>query len=118
MMITRPLSDCGPSAIVCDLTAIPLQDRTHYRRIRRRLAESLELAKEIQDGYVFVFRTESISAKAITKWIHLEQMCCPWISIEMQQIKRNRIAIQMLIPGHAKNVVRAEFSDWLKSLKD
>lgn len=111
-MMTRPMSDREPPAIVCDRIAIPLQDRMLYRSLRRRLANSLEFAREIQDGYIFEFHTESISANEITNWIHLERMCCPWISIQMRRIRRNRIAIYMLIPEQAKNVLRVEFSDW------
>lgn len=114
MTNSQRVFDDALSILACDLRAIPLQDRTRYSHLQQRLTDSVDSAKELQVGYVFEFRSGSISANELSNWMDLERMCCPWLSLEMRQIKRNRIAIHMRYPEYAKNVVRAAFSSWLK----
>jgi hypothetical protein len=50
--MNRPNSSSGKDwpAVACDLTAISSEDRTRYKVLRVRLADSLLSAKELQSG--------------------------------------------------------------------
>jgi hypothetical protein len=70
--------------------------------------------KEVRSGYVFTFHTDNLSSAEISEWIDLERRCCPWLSIRIEEIVARDIEVHMSVPEHAKEVVRAEFSDWLQ----
>jgi hypothetical protein len=113
MMTPDHISERESVILACDLIAIPLEDRSRYRELRLRLADSLNSVKEVQSGYAFEFRSEFLSADEICEWINLERLCCPWISIRRGQILARTIEVHMAFPEQAKDVARGEFSDWL-----
>jgi hypothetical protein len=99
--------------LACDLAAIPPAVRKQYRELRAHLAESLDSVEETPGGYVITFCSDLLSEGDISGWIDFERRCCPWLSIRIGKILARAIEVHMSIPQGAKEVVRAEFSDWL-----
>jgi hypothetical protein len=115
MRISDTIPEPDSVLLTCDLMAIPSEDRKRYRELRLHLSDSLISRSEVQGGYVFEFCSEHLSRDELSEWIDLEHMCCPWISIVLGTILAQTIDVHMTFPDRAKEIVRAEFSDWLES---
>jgi hypothetical protein len=84
---TRVAEDPSSGEPVCDLSAIPPNDRLRYHDLRVELRAAHISSKAVSKGYVLRLNEERISMENLSEWITLEGLCCPWLSLKAERIK-------------------------------
>jgi hypothetical protein len=74
--------------LICDLSAIPSDDRRHYRELRLQLRTAHISSKTINNGYAVRLNEELMSMADVSGWIRFESQCCPWLSLSGPQNPR------------------------------
>ena len=72
------------SGLACDLGAIAPSERPRYDALRQHLKSALSGRRELENGYVFTVRTESLSLTELADWITLERKCCPFLNFAIE----------------------------------
>jgi hypothetical protein len=99
--------------LICDLSAIPSDDRLHYRDLRLQLGTALISSKAINNGYVVRLNEELMSMADVSAWIRFESQCCPWLSLSAQRVERGTLEVRMKAPDRAKQVLQMELQELL-----
>jgi hypothetical protein len=109
----RVAEDPSSEELVCDLSAIPPNDRLRYHDLRAQLRAAYISSKSINKGYALRLNEERMSMENVSEWITLEDLCCPWLSLKAERIKPPTLEVRMKVPDRARQVLRMELDDLL-----
>ena len=70
--------------IACDLSGINIHQRRRYEALRVEMRTAVQEARELPDGYAFRFPSEGSIFLAISEWITLERLCCPFLRFVLE----------------------------------
>lgn len=101
--------------LICDLSAIPPDDRPHYRDLRLQLRAAHVLSEAINDGYAVRLNEARISMDDVSSWIRFESLCCPWLSLRAKRVEPGTLEIQMEAPDRPTDVLRMELQKLLSN---
>jgi len=75
--------------LVCDIAAIPADQRPRYDDLIARLRLALCQLSELSDGYTYELDMERVTLLEIAEWITMERLCCPldWPPKLRQRVK-------------------------------
>jgi hypothetical protein len=105
-------SSCGE--LICDLAAIPPNDRPYYRDLRLQLRTAHISSKAVNSGYAVRLNEEQMSMEDVSVWIRLESLCCPWLSLRAERVEQGALEVQMKAPDRAKQVLQMELQELLR----
>jgi hypothetical protein len=90
------------------MTAIPARERDAHHQLTRRLMDhALREMRELPDGFEFRFAAEEYDA--VTQFVRLERVCCPFLSFNLDvSPDRGPLILRLTGPDGAKDFIRAE----------
>src|SRR4029077_19942034 len=97
------------SSFSCNLSALDREQRKRHDLLSKDLfSKHLEI-KELPDGYGFRFPNDRLLFTALSEWITLEQLCCPFLTLSLE-LQRDQGPIWLKATGKdgVKNFLRAE----------
>ena len=97
------------SSFSCNLSALDQEQRKRHNILAQDLfAKHLEI-KELPDGYGFRFPNNHLLFTALSEWITLEQLCCPFLTFALE-LQRDQGPIWLKATGEegVKNFLRTE----------
>ena len=72
------------SSYSCNLSALDQEQRKRHSILSKDLfSKHLEI-KELPDGYEFRFPNNRLLFIALSEWIILEQLCCPFLTLGLE----------------------------------
>ena len=71
-------------SIACDLSGINAHQRRRYETLIAEMRTAGQEARELPDGYAFRFPSEGSIFLAISEWITLERLCCPFLRLVLE----------------------------------
>src|SRR5689334_19757609 len=98
-----------PPSVSCNLSALDRDQRKRHDILAKDLfAKHLEI-KETPDGYGVRFPNNRLLFIALSEWITLEQLCCPFLTLSIE-LHRDQGPIWLKATGKdgVKNFLRAE----------
>jgi hypothetical protein len=99
--------------LICDLAAIPPNDRLRYRDLRLQLRTAHIPSETVNNGYAVRLNEERMSMEDVSVWIRLESLCCPWLSLRAERVEQGTLEVQMKAPERVKHVLQMELQELL-----
>lgn len=99
----------------CDRHAIDSATRARYDALRGRLGAAVISYSELPDGYVIQLDERLISHRDLTEWMSMEQLCCPFLLLEVEPVESGVRELRLMGPAGSKTVLLAEFGSHLKA---
>lgn len=78
------MSDKNQSALACDMTAIPAEQRPVHLAQSRELFSQIEETRELSNGYEFRFADEPNLLQRLSDFVLLEKLCCPFLNFAIE----------------------------------
>ncbi len=95
---------------VCNLGAIPVEQRPRYRELVRRLRHAILRRDETPDDYRYGLDATAISLVEAAEWVTMERLCCPFLALELSTSGREgNWRLTLTGPQGAKPLIDAEF---------
>ena len=100
----------SPIPIACRLTD---EDQRHRREeLSRSLFSGREDARELDDGYEFVFPGGAVWAEKLVSFVVSERECCPFLTFEILfESGGGPVSLRVRGPEGAREFIREEFVD-------
>ena len=97
------------SSFSCNLSALHQEQRKRHDFLARDLFPKYLQIKERPNGYGFRFPNDRLLFTALSEWITLEQLCCPFLTLGLE-LQRDQGPIWLKATGEdgVKNFLRAE----------
>ena len=97
------------SPFFCNLSALDQEQRKRHDFLARDLFPKRLEIKELPDGYGVRFPNNSLLLIALSEWIILEQLCCPFLTLGLE-LQRDQGPIWLRATGEdgVKNFLRTE----------
>jgi hypothetical protein len=101
------------SSFSCNLSALDQEQRKRHNILARDLLPKHLEIKELPDGCGFRFPNNRLLFIALSEWITLEQLCCPFLTLTLE-LQRDQGPIWLRATGEdgVKNFLRAELGIW------
>ena len=107
-------SDDSQPTMVCDLTAIGIDERDAHIAVARQLFGRVDRIQELPNGYEFFLPSDpSMLAKA-AEFISRERICCPFLTMTLEVGPRTG-PLSLRITSNAKGIkqfVRSELESF------
>jgi len=97
-----------PAPFACDMTAIPVEERSaHLSLMQRLMTEAVEDVSELPDGLAFRFPADEF--EAVTEFVMHERLCCPFLRLTLD-VAPDRGPLWLRLTGAegVKDFIRAE----------
>jgi hypothetical protein len=94
--------------IVCDLNAIPLDQRERHALLAGQIFEQVESIIELGDG--FLFHLPVTIWEDVAKWARLEQLCCPFFNFRLELLNSGEFRLALTGPEGVKDLLRSELA--------
>ena len=97
------------STFSCNLSALDQDQRERHNTLAKEiLPKHLEI-KELPDGYGIRFPNNRSLFTALSEWLTLEQLCCPFLTLSLES-ERDQGPIWLRATGEegVKNFLRTE----------
>jgi hypothetical protein len=111
VVVTGHSSERPETPFACSLEkSLTKEQRAHKKLIAEKMEAARLETKELSDGYLFRFRSESISFAEIADWVATERVCCPFFDLAIGAERENG-PMYLRITGRegVKNFIRGEF---------
>jgi hypothetical protein len=72
------------SSFSCDLSALDQEQRKRHSILANEVFPKHLEIKELPDGYGFRFPNYRLLFIALSEWITLEQLCCPFLTLSLE----------------------------------
>jgi hypothetical protein len=97
------------SSFSCNLSALDQEQRKRHKILGKDLFPKHLEIKELPDGYGVRFPNNRLLFIALSEWITLEQLCCPFLTLGLE-LQRDQGPIWLTATGEdgVKNFLRAE----------
>ena len=97
------------SSFSCNLSALDQEQRKRHTVLSNDLFPKHLEIKELPDGYGFRFPNNRSLFTALSEWISLEQLCCPFLTLALE-LQRDQGPIWLRATGKdgVKDFLRAE----------
>lgn len=97
------------SSFSCNLSALDQEERKRHKILARDLFPKHLEIKELPDGYGFRFPNNRSLFIALSEWIILEQLCCPFLTLSLE-LQRDQGPVWLRATGGegVKNFLRTE----------
>src|SRR5467141_1446072 len=97
------------SSFSCNLSALDQEQRKRRNVLAKDLFPKHLEIRELPDGYGFRFPNNRLLFIALSEWITLEQLCCPFLTLGLE-LHRDQGPIWLKATGKdgVKNFLRAE----------
>lgn len=99
--------------LVCDLSSFSPDDREQYHDLRAQLRNALISSNSIHSGYVLRLYENRISMEQIAEWIRLENLCCPWLFLNVKRGEASFLEVRIEAPRHAMQVLQIALGELL-----
>lgn len=98
--------------LACNMDVFTPEQREDHIQTTTTLMKAIESIREIQNGYEFVFPTESQVITGIAEFIANERLCCPFLEFGLK-IKPNEPSLVLSLSGPigTQEFLRAEFEE-------
>lgn len=110
---TRLAQTSFSGELICELSAIRLNDRQRYHQLWARLLTAHISSKTINHGYALELNEEQISMEDVSEWIRLEGLCCSWLDLNVKRATAHTLQLRMTAPNRARAVLRMELGELL-----
>lgn len=67
----------------CNLQAIDSTTRSRYGALSAQVCAAMISYGDLTDGYVLRLDERSIGHRELSEWMRMEQLCCPFLSLEL-----------------------------------
>jgi hypothetical protein len=94
--------------IVCDLNAIPLDQRERHALLAGQIFEQVESITELADGFLFYLPVTIW--EDVAKWARLEQLCCPFFNFRLELLNSGEFRLALTGPEGVKDLLRSELA--------
>lgn len=96
--------------LACNLNAISAAERPRYSELMKRLRAAVRERQELSDGYTYRLDGKSVSLPEVAEWIHLERLCCPFLTLQLEASgQANDWRLHLRGPAGVKAILDAEF---------
>jgi len=97
------------SSLSCNRSALDQEQRKRHKILTKDVFPKHLEIKELPDGYGFRFPNNRLLFIALSEWITLEQLCCPFLTLGLE-LHRDQGPIWLRATGEdgVKNFLRAE----------
>src|SRR5712664_1922817 len=97
------------SPFSCNLSALDREQRKRHNILAKDLFPKHLEIKELPDGYGFRFPNDRSLFTALSEWIILEQLCCPFLTLSLEsQHDQGPIGLKATGEDGVKNFLRTE----------
>ena len=98
--------------LACDMDVFTREQREDHIRVTTQLVKAMQNIREIQNGYEFVFPSESLTITRIAEFIANERLCCPFLGFGLI-VKPNDpfISLSLNGPVGTQEFLRVEFEE-------
>jgi hypothetical protein len=97
------------SSFYCNLSALDREQRRRHDLLSKDLFPKHLEIKELPDGYGFRFPNDGLLFVALSEWITLEQLCCPFLTLSLEsQHDQGPIWLKATGEDGVKSFLRAE----------
>jgi hypothetical protein len=105
-------------ALVCDLTALSMEQRRRYGQVRRQLNEFPQEVREVTNGYAFRYPADEAGLLLLAEFISLEGRCCPFLDFTLEvKSRQGRAWLTLTGTESVKEFLRLELDIEKDSLK-
>jgi len=99
----------GVSSFSCNLSALDQEERKRHDFLAKDVFPRHLEIKELPDGYGFRFPNNRSLFTALSEWIILEQLCCPFLTLGLElQCDQGPIWLKATGKDGVKTFLRAE----------
>lgn len=107
------------SPIVCNMTALSLEEREMHMATSRELFSNVQTIQELPSGYEFRLGDEPSSIVQAAEFISLEKLCCPFLNFAMEvQPEGGPVWLRLTGREVVKDFIREEVSGLLGNTID
>lgn len=102
------------SPFACDMTAIAPEERGAHFAVIKTLFGSVEIVREIPNGYGFRLPNKSDVLHTVGQFIALERLCCPFFGFGVE-VESEGGAVWLSLTGRegVKPFIMAEIGEYL-----
>jgi hypothetical protein len=105
-----PTESVGARApIACNVKAISEAARPRYSDLVKRLRLAVKDRSELSDGYAYTLDNREITLPEVAEWITMEQLCCPFLTFQVDLTGNGDSRLTMRGPTGAKAVLLEEY---------
>ena len=79
-----------------------------YQSLSLRLQAGILEHHELADGYVFTLDEGSIPFADAAKWVDMERLCCPFLTLELQVSGTGNCLLKLRGPDGIKAIIEHE----------
>ena len=72
------------SSLSCNLSALDQEQRKRHNILAKKLFPKQLEVKELPDGYGVRFPNDGSFFAALSEWMALEQLCCPFLTLSLE----------------------------------
>lgn len=95
-------------SLVCDLSAVPDQER--YSQLVQRLRAAITGGAELPDGWSYSVEISALTIAELGEWIGLERHCCAFLHFDVALSAGDRLCwLTLTGPAGAKEILEREF---------
>jgi hypothetical protein len=97
------------SSFYCNMSALNQDQRKRHDILTRNLLAKHVQIEELADGYGLRFPNDRLLFTALSEWVTLEQLCCPFLTLTIES-QRDQGPIWLRVSGEdgVKDFLRAE----------
>lgn len=115
--MTNPMRNETELPIACDLTAIPLSERTEHVSVSLHIFEQAEQVQELPTGYAFRFANEPGLFMQLAQFVGNERRCCQFFAFGIELEPGGGPLWLRLTGGEGvKDFVQATFGDMTEAV--
>jgi hypothetical protein len=92
--------------IVCDLNAIPPEQRERHASLANQIFDQIESVTELADG--FLLQLPATRWENVVEWARLEQLCCPFFNFRLELLNGGEFRLSLTGPEGVKDLLRSE----------
>lgn len=121
LVISAMLANQGPSmtaqssekskpVFACNMNAMTKEQRKRQAQFLTPALHSQRLAaKEVEDGYEFMFPSDAHTLRLVAEWIGNERLCCPFFTFDVRLRNGSEpMTVRIAGPEGVKEFIRAE----------
>lgn len=108
--MTAQSSEKSKPVFACNMNAMTKEQRKRQSQFLTPALHSQRLAaKEIEDGYEFMFPSDAHTLQLVAEWIGNERLCCPFFTFDVHLLNGSEpMTLHIAGPEGVKEFIRAE----------
>ena len=104
--------DMNSVPLACNMNVFTPVERESHIQTATQLFQTVQRVHDTEQGYEFIFQTESATIVKLAEFISKEQLCCPFLEFTLKFIPNYETTSLLLTgPEGTQEFLRAEFKE-------